>query len=285
MQDEKDQEKREGDIADFLTAPRKKRKNYVIMATGKSFDPPLAKAMEGFITKSYPSLAVSQPPTPQDLQRQFGRNISLLILNDEFSPIDELMSMVKILKEKRRRESIPVLFLTRKVEKLVEIYQNTLLPYHECDEYVYYPGISRQRIFSRIKNGIDSQNKRKSRRYKVNFHASFFHLFQDQTIPGRVLDLSLHGAVVKAEASCLFREGDQIRMNIPVADYLGLSNGDFLKLSAKVRRVYISGNIAAVSFEYLSETQLHYLSSFLTGLVVRELQRQSGGIKTSISQS
>ena len=41
-----------GDITDFLQAPRKKRKNYVIMALGKQFDTDLYIAMDGYVKKN-----------------------------------------------------------------------------------------------------------------------------------------------------------------------------------------------------------------------------------------
>ena len=279
--EEKEEQKQDdkGNITDFLQAPRKKRKNYVILALGDQFDIDLTQAIEGFVKRSFPQLATSLPASSIELQRQFGRNISLLIVNDEFGDPIELMQLILSLKRKRHTEVIPVLFLTRNPQRLVEAYHTHLLEYNESDEFIYYPGISKQQIFSRIKNGVETKNKRRSRRYKIDKPVSFYHLEQDKTIPARFLDLSVHGALLKAESECLFKIGDQLRVNIPVGSLLTGEKGDFLKLAGKVRRVYISGSMAGVSFEYLSESQIYCLTKFLTGHVAREMERRSAAFK------
>ena len=173
-------DKKQSKIEDYLTGPRKKRKNYVILATGENFDQELGQAMESYVRKNYPQLSVSKPGSPQDLTRQFGRNISLLAIDDNFDDIHVVLGLVKALKEKRRNETIPVLFLTRNSSNLISLYHNELLQYHETDEYIFYPGITRTRVFSKIKNGIEEQNKHKNRRYSVFIPITFYHLTLDQ---------------------------------------------------------------------------------------------------------
>lgn len=269
-------DEKSSNITDFLQAPRKKRKNYVILALGENFDRDVQGTMEGYIKKSHSGLALSNPKSAQELTRQFGRNISLLVIDDQFEELDIVIEIVKKLKVKRREDGIPVLFLTRSPADLIRIYHDNLLAYHEGDEYLVWNTASPQKIIARIKDGIESKNKRRARRYPINHNVTFFHLDQNRIIPGRFVDLSLHGALLESEEGSLFKEGDQLRVNIPTAPYLSLDNGDFLKLAARVRRVFISGNLAAISFEYLSEYQLHKLTTFLTGIVNRHLQKQKG---------
>jgi uncharacterized protein (UPF0248 family) len=273
-----------GSITDFLKAPRKKRKNYVILALGDQFDIDLSNSIDGFVKKTFNTLATSMPTTARELARQFGRNISLLVINDEFTDPIEVMELVVGLKRKRHTEVIPVLFMTRNPQRLVEYYHQYLLEYQESDEFIYYPGVSRNQIFSRIRNGIETKNKRRSRRYKIDRTVSFYHLEKDKTIPGRFLDLSVHGALLKAESECLFKIGDQLRVNIPVGTILNGEKGDFLKLAAKVRRVYISGEMAGVSFEYLSESQIYCFTRFLTSTVSKEMERRSLAFKPTAPQ-
>lgn len=266
-------------ISDFLQAPRKKRKNYVIFALGDDFDTDLGFAMEGFVKKAFTNLAVSTPSSPPDLLRQFGRNISLLVISDEFSNHEEVMEIVLNLKTKRHSETIPVLFLTRNPERLVEEYHSKLLQYQESDEYVFYPNASMQQIFGRIKLGIETKNKRRSRRYKINQPVRFFHLQRNQNMEGRLLDLSAHGALLETTPECLFKIGDQLRINIPVGSANTGERGDFLKIGAKVRRVFISGCLAGISFEYMSESQIGCLTRFLTQRVTKEMERKSSSLR------
>lgn len=273
------EDKNAAKIEAYLQGPRKKRKNYVIFALGENFDKDLSFAMESFIKKDYPHLAVSNPKSAEELTRQFGRNISLMIINDEFEDKAVVMSLMRALKEKRRNETIPVLFLTRDAEHLVATYHRELLLYHESDEYIVYPGSPRQQIMARIKTGIDSQNQRKSRRYSVNILTALFHLNKDTLIEGKIVDLSMHGAVVSAERDVIFRAGDQIKLSIPISDYFSYQYGDFIKISAKVRRVYISGNKVAISFEHVTDGQAHLIGQLLVAIVTKQFNRQTTKLK------
>ncbi len=279
------EDKNAAKIEEYLQGPRKKRKNYVIFALGERFDRDLSFAMEGYIRKSHPQLAVSNPKSADELKRQFGRNISLLVMSDEFAEKNVVMSLVKLLKEKRRSELIPVLFLTRDAEALVEIYHQDLLLYHEADEYIVYPGAPRQQIMSRIKSGVDNQNHRRSRRYSVNIPINFFHLTLDEHIEAHIVDISMHGAVLIADKDIIFRQGDQLKLNIPIANYLQYEAGDFMKISAKVRRVFISGTKVALSFEHVSDKQAHLIGQLLMALVSKQFARQTQKLKAQFGSN
>ncbi|HYX39321.1 MAG: PilZ domain-containing protein [Pseudobdellovibrionaceae bacterium] len=266
-------------IEAYLQGPRKKRKNYVIFALGDRFDKDLSFAMEGFIKKEYAQLAISTPRTPDELTRQFGRNISLLVMNDEFTEKTAVMNLIRALKEKRRNETIPVLFLTRDAEELVKIYHKELLLYHESDEYIVYPGNARQQIMARIKAGIDNQNHRRSRRYNVSLSATVFHLNKNTVLEGKIVDLSMHGALINAEKDVIFRPGDQIKISIPIHEYIQYEYGDFIKISAKVRRVFISGNKVAISFEHVTDSQSHLIGQLLLAIVSKQFARQTARLK------
>ena len=246
------------------------------MAASGKFDRELSIGIAGYVKKNYPSLALSNPKTPTDLRRQFGRNISLLILDDEFAEKEEIIDLVKTLKTKRKSELIPVLFLTKNARQLVVDYHKHLILYQEADEYIQYTGIPKQNVYARIKIGIDTRNRRKSRRYNVNIPLRFFHLDQNREINGVLEDISIHGSILRASDDCLFRDCDQLKLNIPTADYIYLGEGDFLKLSARVRRVYISGTRVALSFEHMSDTQHYKLGKLLSVLVTRDMARKSG---------
>lgn len=279
------EDKNAAKIEEYLQGPRKKRKNYVIFALGERFDKDLSFSMESYVRKSHPQLAISNPKTPDELKRQFGRNISLLVISDEFSDTSLVMNLVRILKEKRRNELIPVLFLTRDAELLVDTYHKELLLYQEADEYIVYPSAQRQQIMSRIKSGVENQNHRRSRRYTVNLPVSFFHLTRDEYIDAHIIDISMHGAVITADKDLIFRQGDQVKLNIPIAGHIQHEGGDFMKISARVRRVFISGNKVAVSFEHVSEKQAHLIGQLLLALVSKQFARQTQKLRTQFGNN
>lgn len=280
-QTEKTKSESNSNVSDFLTAPRKKRKNYVILAVSKPLDAEFTGLVEGYLKKAFPGLSLSQPKTIAELTRQFGRNISLLIVSDEFDNAEEkrIIELIRALKEKRRDDAIPILFVTRQAQKLITDYHQELLAFHETDEYIEYPVTNRQQLFSRIKAGIETKNKRRGRRYKISLETNFFLLSKDRHFSAEIQDLSLYGALIQAEDGCMFRAGDQLGLSIPITGLLPSNEGDFLKISAKVRRVYISGTSAGISFEHLSTSQLQKLTALLSSLVTRDLGRKAAKFK------
>ena len=289
------EEKNQTNISQYLQAPQRKRKNYVIMAMGSEFNKELHREIksdiERYLKKSYKDIAVTKPANDKELTRLFNRKIRLLIIDDGFDSLPNVMTLVQTLKLRRNKEKIPVLFLTKDKEKLVQMYHDHLIAWHETDEYIDYTDSNREEIFSCIKKSIETKNQRRARRYKLNHKANFYLL--DSKIPwnGEILDLSIYGALIRkekkeGEAEKVFREGDQMKVSIPIEGYQSITEyGDFLKLSAKVRRVFISGKTAAISFEHLSETQIINLTKFLTSVVSKELHRKAIQLRDEINSS
>ncbi|RYF30578.1 MAG: PilZ domain-containing protein, partial [Cytophagaceae bacterium] len=187
-------------------------------------------------------------------------------MNDTFADRAHMMSLIKTLKEKRRDENIPVLFLTKDAEALIKAYHSTLLVYRESDEYLVYTDTTLPQILSRVKNGIDAKNRRKSRRYPVSLPITYFHLTHNTLTDGRIIDLSMHGALLTAGQNTIFRLGDQVKLNIPVSQFLHMPDGDFIKISGRVRRVFISGNQVAISFEHVSDKQTQLIGQLLIAI-------------------
>ncbi len=263
----------------YLQGPRKKRKNYVILALGESFDKQLAFGIENYVRKNYPQLALSTAKSMEELTRQFGRNISLLIINDNFGNREEIMNLISNLREKRRDEVIPILFMTKDPEALIHSYHEKLLLYRESDEYIVYPQSNLGQVLSRLKNGIDAKNRRKSRRYPVNLPLTYYHLNKDTIEEGRLIDLSLHGALLQARDNQIFRLGDQIKISVPTNGLLKLETGDFIKISGRIRRVFISGSQVAISFEHVTENQQRLVGELLLAIVGRNFANQTNKLK------
>ena len=267
-------------IEAYLSVPKKKKKNYIVIALGENFDRDLSNTMEAYIRKNHAQHSISSPRTEEEFTRQFSRNISLLIINDEFIDRMTMMNLIRILKQRHRNELIPIIFLTKNPDILVSTYHQELLMYHEGDEYVDYSSLDKSTIIARIKYGIENKNQRRSRRYAIKIPMSTYHLNKDETLRGEIIDLSMHGALIIVENDVLFKLGDQLKLIIPIAKYILDQSGDFLRISAKVRRVFISGNKVAISFEHVTETQARLVAELLIQLVDIQFKKQVKRLKT-----
>jgi hypothetical protein len=102
-------------------------------------------------------------------------------------------------------------------------------------------------------------------------------------LEGRIVDLSMHGALVTAEKDVIFRPGDQVKISIPIHEYIQYSYGDFIKISAKVRRVFISGNKVAISFGHVTDSQGHLIGQLLLAIVSKQFARQTARMKAQFA--
>ena len=92
-----------------------------------------------------------------------------------------------------------------------------------------------------------------------------------------IRDISVHGAVIElSDKYRLFKVNDQFMVRIPVENYLPASDTEFLRLSFKVRRVFMSGYRAGGSWEYLNDQQYLYLTNFIIELVNRQTTAPMG---------
>jgi hypothetical protein len=274
-----------GKVADYLQAPRKKRKSYVLMALSHTVKEDLASGIEAFLRSGFKNIAVSVPKTPEELFRNFSRQIVLLVFDDEFAELSAGLGMIAELKRRKNQSVIPVLFLTRDPARLIEAYNKMLAPFHEADDYVDHAKSDTSLIYSKIRAGLTTGNRRRSRRYNVDQPLQFYLLTDDRLHPGRLVDLSIHGAQLKSEEERIFAPGEQLKLHLPVTQYLAPAAGDYLKISARVRRVFISGTIAGISFEHMSEKQLMTVTHFLTEMVNDQAARKMLATKARAPRS
>jgi len=162
-----------------------------------------------------------------------------------------------------------------KAHELIAKYNDILLPYQEADEYALYRGVPIGTVLARIKAGVENANRRRSRRYRVDIPVSYTVLSDPDPRKGRLLDLSVHGCLLQGGGSKIFNEYEQLKVHIPAQSLIPTTEGDFLTLSAKVRRVFISGEKAGLSFEYMTERQIFNLTNFLLEMVSRQVTRKS----------
>jgi hypothetical protein len=282
--DDKKQKGKTTGIADYLSAPRKKRKSFVVLALGKGMKPDMAGGITAFVRTNFKTFAMAQAKTIEELRKHFTRQVVLLVFDDEFTDLEQGLELVAELKQKKSNTVVPVLFLTRNPELLIDTYNKRLLAFHEADEYLNYPKVPMTHVLSKVRAGLANRNRRRSRRYKVDTPVAYLSLSDDAQLPGKLLDLSIHGALVKAEEGKIFRLGDQLKLHLPISGYLPPVEGEFLKISARVRRVFISGSLAGVSFEHVTEKQLLTLTRFLTEMVNAQTVRRAVGARPRATQ-
>ena len=273
LETEVDEEKRSSQIVDYLQGPRKKRKNFIVSIFGKNFDTEVKSGIASWLKKNYPNLVVTNPRNMQELARLFSRDINLLIADDQFCARDELLSEILQLKSKKHNQQTPVLFFTEDVKSLIESYHKILLPYQEIDNYVAYRSMPSKQIYSRIQASLNLKSARKSRRFDVDIPVRYFHLSKNRYIAAKVVEISVHGCIIHASEELIFRRNDQLKIHLPVKGLISPDYGEFIRVSAKVRRVMLGGNKAAVSWEYLSERQHLTLSSFILEYINVKLAR------------
>jgi hypothetical protein len=266
-------------VSDYLSAPRRKRKNYLIVAAGENVPSDLQNGIVQFVRSTFKGISVAHSRSIEELVKQGNRQIVLLVVDDEFAPRRDVLTAIAELKRRKGSVVMPVLFLTRHPEALIEAYNEILLPYQESDDYLNYDRAPMAHVFSKVRSALANKNRRKSRRYKVDEPLTYLVLGDDTVHPGHMLDLSVHGAMLRADTNRLFRDGEQIKLQVPVAEFLPTYEGDYMKLSARVRRVFIGGSQAGVSFEHLTDKQLLILTRYLTEMVNQQSARKLAAMR------
>lgn len=270
-----EEKKQKQGVVEYLQAPKRKRKNYVLLAVGPSFDREVSAGIEVYIKKNFDQLAISIPKDEVDLKRLFSRQIVLLVIEDDFNGLERTLEIVASLKEKKKDSVIPVLFLTDRPQQLIQAYHEKLLPYQEVDNYIFYRGIPLTQIYSRIQSALNLSESRRSKRFRVNIPVSYFRLSKNQSYSGTLIDISLHGAVLLGGEDVIFSTSDQFRIQIPSLGLLPPTQGEFFKLSAVVRRVFMGGNKVGISWEYMTENQHLTILRFVSEYINQDMYLQA----------
>ena len=290
------------DITEYLSSSRRKRKSYVLLAFSSAVSADLNAGIAALLASASKNLSFINATSPEDIARNLKRLVVLLIYDDEFMPLDTGLNMIRTMKE-HEGAMTPVLFFTRRPRELVTAYNKLLLPFHEVDDYLEYTHMSIPHVINRVRSALVVKQQRRSRRYQVDLPVEYFDektsfpaeiepfdlhgivLRYDPSsdreveIPraplelpvkgyrGRLIDLSIHGALLQSVDGRVFRTGEQLKIKINLGTHTTKETAEFLRLSAKVQRVLISGDVAACSFECVSSNQTTMLVKFITEIV------------------
>jgi hypothetical protein len=274
-------------VVDYLQAPRKKRKSYVVMAASDNVDGDTVAAIQKYMRSAYSKLSFVVARSAEDFEKYNGRNIVLLIMDDMLEDREKTLEIVRKSKEGKTDGPMPTLFLTRDPSSLLIAYQKTLKLYHEVDEYIDISSSPRHAIFTKIKSGIDSKYQRRGRRYKVTMPVHFQTLDTGEVkFSGKLLDFSIYGALLEIsdQDAHNFSTRDQLLLHLPVSQYLK-GQPDVFRIAARVRRVLISGGQAGISWEYVSNDKMTIMSDLLTTIVDQSLAKSATATRAKFAKA
>lgn len=256
----------QGALAEYLRGPQRKKRNYVILALGESFPTDLKNAIEGFIRAKFEKLTIHHLKQKKEFKRLQNRQIVATIFDDQIFPLEEELALIEILKRKKGRTPVPVFFLTTKPQQLIHSYNRVLSAYQEVDEFADYSKTPQHHILNRILSMLSQKHAgRQSRRFVTDMPVRYALIRDQKERKAEFHDLSIHGALLH-DPENLFKDQDQMLLYVPTRPYLPPTSGDYMRLSARVRRTSIAGNTAGISFEYVSEAQLEALTRIVTAL-------------------
>lgn len=122
-----------------------------------------------------------------------------------------------------------------------------------------YRQFTHEQIVSRVGNLLKHQSPRRSRRFKADLELDFIALSEKIFQPGKISEISAHGAIVESpQKEKIFRVGEQLIVRIPISKFFQSAIGEYLKISARIRRVLMGGNKAAVAGNTLQNNSTLY---------------------------
>lgn len=267
-------------MSDFLQAPKKKRRSFVVLAPGPNLDVELASSIKKFFESQHPDVNLIIVESTDELVKFASKNVVLILIDDELAERSKTLASVRFMKEQKTDGPLPSLFFTKNPAALIAEYQSQLSLWHEVDDYLSISDMPRHALFARIKSGVENRNQRRARRFKTNIPVMFQILESgEHKFSGEIIDFSLHGALISCDAAGhRFTLKDQLVVHFPVSQFLK-GHTDIMRVSGRVRRVLISGNKAGISWEHLSDIKAALLTQMLTSVVNVGLARAAASAK------
>jgi hypothetical protein len=251
-------------VTDYLEQPRSKKREHIILALGDAIEPEMKLSIHRMLKDRFKNQALVTPKDIKETLRNIGKKISYLIVDDSFAEWSVLESMVSKLKETNSDTGVPTFFLTKNARQLIESYHHELSIYQELDDYIDYTALDRRQTLLRIDQLLKRSGRRRSRRFAVNIPVFFTSLDESKKFAGELIDISMHGAVLRIDDEQTFKANSQMLISMQISKILPPEFGEVMTLSALVRRIRIGGNTAGVSWEHLSENKCKSLIQIVT---------------------
>ena len=246
---------------DFKMFVERKNKQYAALAVGADFDKQLVAKIEEIVTKLHSNLIIVRLKDKEDFKKLYKRRAMLLILSDDFLGVSENIELVKNLKQKHHELPIPTLFITQNENQLINQYNKKLSLYQEADTYMQLDKTNEKTLKEVLQKHFSNQSFRRSKRHNADIPVEIFDL-QNKVLKGRIKQISLHGCVLELEDRSLSMK-EQVVIRISLNKYLPIKYGEFMRLSSRVRRVFLGQKSVALSWEFMTEKNITNLSAFM----------------------
>jgi hypothetical protein len=250
-------------VKSLFSKDKKTKKTYIFMCLGADFSAKLRSTIEGFLKAKFPEMPIIQLRQSADISKQALRNIGLIILDEGFGDFNESIRELESLKSKKVKDNVPTLFLTRDSRRVIDVYKQNMKVFQEVDDYIRYENLPVEVLYEKLTRAVRDKNRRKTKRFTLKLKVRFRVLNVPEVFQGVLKDISLHGGLLVADTFDQFHIGDQIHISLPIGRYNNYETGEFVSLSAKVRRIMIDGQNVGISFEHVSDKQLAYLREYL----------------------
>lgn len=100
-QNDQSEEDKKSQYWRLSTTPKKKRKNYIILAISRKVDVEIYTAIEIYLKRNHQQLSVARPKNKKELLKLYNRQIIGMVIDDDFSNLSENIDLVLTLKEKK----------------------------------------------------------------------------------------------------------------------------------------------------------------------------------------
>lgn len=246
---------------------------YTLALINDQLDPEIQALIKNSVHEKLGPKKLVIPKKAEHLSYVKNYKFKVLIIDENIASLDEVMNIALYLKKKMFYEGAPILFLTKDPDKLIDKYKEVLLPFTEQDDFFHLGEENLEVLASRITNFLDtSLLRRRSLRIPLDIMAGFRTVNQLEYTPVKLLNISLHGALILFFEGKIIKVGTQVLIQLPISGLLPAKFGEIMRLSAKVRRVKIDGQHAGVSWENSSEEQFIKLTKFILSCSRRNLE-------------
>ena len=236
----------------------------IIMLFGEEFSLGLKTLIRSKVEKIAKGFNILNPSTLADFSRASNNPIRIAIVEDSYAPIDCLLVELREIRKVHEESAIPLVFLTKSPLELTAAYHRYLLMYRKVDRYIDYGKLSPDEVISAIEQCLEIKGgqPRRMRRYHLSIPITY-SVFEGKEQAGVCLNLSISGALLRLERTRDFKIHEQIVVQFSTRGILPPKEGEFMRLSAKVRRTVEGVSEVGVSWEYATYYQIEKLNDYI----------------------
>ncbi len=256
-----------------IANPTVKKTSYLIGAFSDQFADRYLSDLEKYFSTFDRTLKFLRAKDKKDLLKSLNRNIEALIIDVDFGGLDYTIKVANSLKNKKQNSRSPVFFITQSPDLLMKEYQKISIGQEEIDKVIHLSNIGSSKIISELRSVFEEQTetvqeRRSTTRFKFEKKIKIFQMGVPEYLPGLIYDISMHSALIESNSQVFFKHGEQLQIEIPFFNKSTMDNDyeEFLKLSARVLRVHLSGKRSVITWEHLNDRQLPLLSELLLSL-------------------